>query len=211
MGVGKRNNNPGCIRSGRGYAKYATLEDGYMALNSLLYRMYDRKTLKEMFDMYAPSGDGSNDPSQYAKNVLARLRKMGYDIDFNTRLDFSDPEFRAAMTMAISIQETGSVLGGEEVALSASRNYNPANDRGKRYAATEARRAKYGSVKMVRNGSAPASYANISMNSSLPGIAQVVNNTLNGQTTSLSDILRSAGSTVQQNGGVQKNQQGRIV
>ena len=150
MAVGVRNNNPGCIRSGKGYAKYATLEEGYIALNSLLYRRYDRMTLKEMFQIYAPSSDGSNNPSLYARNVLTYLQNQGYEIDFNTRLDFSDPDFRAAVTMAISIQENGRVLGGEELALRASRNYNPQTDTGKRYSQTEARRAQYSNITMQK-------------------------------------------------------------
>ncbi|MBR6729907.1 MAG: hypothetical protein IKL90_00995 [Alphaproteobacteria bacterium] len=195
MAVGVRNNNPGCIRSGKGYAKYATLEEGYIALNSLLYRRYDRMTLKEMFQIYAPSSDGSNNPSLYARNVLTYLQNQGYEIDFNTRLDFSDPDFRAAVTMAISIQENGRVLGGEELALRASRNYNPQTDTGKRYSQTEARRAQYSNINMQRKTGSPIQNTT-SMGNKTPGIVNFIQMAASGQQYSLTDILKMIGSNI---------------
>ncbi len=210
MGIGTKNNNPGCIRSGNGYAKYATLEEGYTALNSLLYRRYDRMTLKEMFAMYAPSSDGGNNPSKYARDVLAYLRNQGYDIDFSTRLDFSDPEFRAAMTMAISKEENGSVLGGEELALRAARNYNPDTDTRKRYSETEARRSKYSDVRMQRNGSVQTEQ-HVQYLNNVPGIVRLVQMAVDGEQQSLSAILRAAGSNITQNtGGFSNNSNGRM-
>ena len=205
MGVGVRNNNPGCIRSGRGYAKYATLEEGYLALNSLLYRRYDCMTLREMFAIYAPSGDGNNNPSLYARNVLAYLRSKGYDIDFNTRLDFSDPEFRAAMTMAISKQENGRVLGGEALALKAARSYNPATDKRQKYSETAARRARYGRNRVPVNTATPVQNTDLSK---LPGIIQLIQRAASGAHCSLNDILRTAGSSVAQTGNSDQNRNG---
>ena len=203
MGVGVRNNNPGCIRSGKGYAKYATLEEGYLALNSLLYRRYDCMTLREMFALYAPSGDGNNNPSLYAKNVLAYLRNKGYEIDFNTRLDFSDPQFRADMTMAISMQENGRILGGEALALKAARSYNPATDRRQKYDETEARRDRYGRNRVPVNATATTEQ-NTDL-SQLPGIIQLIQRAACGMPLALNDILRMAGSSVAQTENVDPN------
>ncbi len=195
MSVAVKNNNPGCIRSGKGFAKYATLEEGYIALNSLLYRRYDRMTLKEMFQIYAPSGDGNN-PSKYAKDVLNYLRSKGYKMDFSTRLDFSDPDFRAAMTMAISEEESGKVLGGEALALQAAKSYNPQTDSGKRYSATESRRKKYSSVQMIRSGSSASSTSDKA--DKTPGLIQSIQSASQGSYRSLSDLLKTAGTSIAQ-------------
>lgn len=196
MGIGVTHNNPGCIRAGKGYARYATLEDGYMALNSLLYRMYDRMTLKEMFAKYAPSGDGSNNPSKYAKDVLNYLRSAGYDIDFSTRLDFSDAAFRAAMTRAISLEENGKVLGGDALTERVAKAYNPDTDTRQKYSDTAARRARYSSIQMRRSGGAAPQETSGMQTSSLPGIGLWAQLAMAGHRVDLNDVLRTSGAVV---------------
>lgn len=82
--VAQRNNNPGNLRSGprqigtdaKGYAIYATAEDGYADLDAQIDRNIDRGlTLREFFGGkpgvyagYAPAAD-SNDPGHYADIV----------------------------------------------------------------------------------------------------------------------------------------------
>ncbi len=134
-------NNPGGMKTSKGVIRFESLEKGYEALNSLLYRRYDHMTLKEMFQIYAPSSDG-NKPSKYAEFVRQYLNKNGYQVDYGTVLDFSDPAFRGVFTCAISIQESGRIQGGEEFALAQAKAYDPTKDTRKTYSQTEKRREK---------------------------------------------------------------------
>lgn len=75
------NKNPGNLRAGkratghdqRGYAIYATVDDGWQDLADLL-AWYASKhyTLLGMMERYAPSAD-SNDPNAYAKFIAKRI------------------------------------------------------------------------------------------------------------------------------------------
>ena len=147
---GVRNNNPGCLRMAgtngkRDKGKFAifdTLEEGYYALNSCLYRIYDHRTLREIFKVYAPASEKGNRPGRYSKMVSETLKKMGYHVGVNTPLDLSDPNIRAAVVVAISKVECGKVLGGVDFAMAQSRAYKPTLDSRKTPTATIRRRTQ---------------------------------------------------------------------
>lgn len=144
-----RNNNPGGIRGAKG--RYKTKAEGYMALNSLLYRRYNYRTALEIFSEYAPKFEivkgkrirTKNDPEVYAKNVIAYLRAEGFDVNDKTILDLTDPKLRGALTCAIARQEGGNKSIKKELAMSCAEKYNPATDRNIRYSGTERRKQKY--------------------------------------------------------------------
>ena len=112
--VGGRNNNPGCIRRGNGYKKYASLEEGYSDLARLLTENYNNRTAYQIFRKYAPSSDGNN-PYRYARTVIRNLQKRGLKVGNNTVLDLKNPEILAAVMATISRVECGGVLGSEEL------------------------------------------------------------------------------------------------
>lgn len=122
--VGERNNNPGCIRpkSGNGYANYSSLEEGYLALNDLLYRKYNNKTAYEIFKIYAPDSDG-NDSHAYSEFVVEQLQKQGIQVDSLTKLDLHNPFILQELTKAISKMENGKILGGNEMAEYCSQKF----------------------------------------------------------------------------------------
>lgn len=84
-----KNNNPGnlefahqlnAVPNGR-FAKFATYQDGYNALKSMLIRactsqmtsLYNpNMTLLQFYEKYSPSSDG-NDPMQYSKKVAGDI------------------------------------------------------------------------------------------------------------------------------------------
>lgn len=112
--LGGRNNNPGCIRKGKGYKKYASLEEGYSDLARLLINSYNNKTAYQIFRKYAPSSDGNN-PLLYAKTVIKNLNKRGIKVGTNTVLDLKNPEILAAVMVEISKIECGGVLGSVDL------------------------------------------------------------------------------------------------
>lgn len=83
--IARINNNPGNIRfwykslpTNQGFTKFATLEDGWKALNQLVeqyirgkYSNWKSPTLEEMFALYAPAVD-KNDPIKYAQVVSSK-------------------------------------------------------------------------------------------------------------------------------------------
>lgn len=107
--LGERNNNPGCIRAGNGYAAYKTLEDGYLALVDLLSRKYNNRTALEIFEVYAPGSDGNN-PQMYAEMVIQQLQNAGLNINSNTVLNLNDINVLRALCCAISRVECGKTL-----------------------------------------------------------------------------------------------------
>ena len=121
--AGERNNNPGCIMGKNGLRKYATLEDGYYALNSLLLRRYNNKTCYEIFTKYAPYSDGNN-PRKYANFVIKELQAKGIDVTDSTKLDLSNPYVLQELTLAISKMENGKVLGGATFARNCASNFS---------------------------------------------------------------------------------------
>ena len=117
--AGEKRNNPGCIMGKNGLRQYTTLEDGYKALNSLLYRKYNNRTCYDIFCQYAPYSDGNN-PRKYADFVINELNKKGISITDSTVLDLSNPYILQELTLAISKMENGKVLGGAEFARNCS-------------------------------------------------------------------------------------------
>lgn len=112
--VGGRNNNPGCIREGKGYKSYATLEEGYSDLARLLVEKYNNRTAYQIFRKYAPSSDGNN-PYRYARTVIRNLQKRGIKVGNNSVLDLKNPEILAAVMAEISKVECGGILGSSDL------------------------------------------------------------------------------------------------
>ena len=85
------NNNPGnliyvgqagAVPGAGGFAKFPTYDAGYQALLDQISRYADRgMTIQSMMAVYAPAGDGSNNPQLYAQNVANAL-----GVDPNTPL-----------------------------------------------------------------------------------------------------------------------------
>ncbi len=117
--AGERKNNPGCIMGKNGLNQYTTLEDGYMALNSLLYRKYNNRTCYDIFKQYAPYSDGNN-PRKYADFVIKQLNEKGIPITDSSVLNLTNPLVLQELTLAISKMENGKVLGGEDFARNCS-------------------------------------------------------------------------------------------
>ncbi len=109
--VAIRNNNPGCIRGkgGKGYARYANLEEGYGALIRLLQKRYHNKTAAQIFKVYAPASDGNN-PQKYAAGVIKQLRNAGLNVNASTKLDMNNPQVLRALCLAISRTECSHAL-----------------------------------------------------------------------------------------------------
>lgn len=117
--AGERKNNPGCIMGKNGLNQYTTLEDGYTALNSLLYRKYNNRTCYDIFKQYAPYSDGNN-PRKYADFVINQLNEKGIPVTDSSILDLTNPFVLQELTLAISKMENGKVLGGEDFARNCS-------------------------------------------------------------------------------------------
>lgn len=152
---GARLNNPGCLvcrgtigRDKNGFAIYRNLEEGYTALNSVLYRMYDHMNVREIFKMYAPWADKDNNPNRYSNIVIRQLRKQGYNIGPSTPLDLSDPRLRATLVCAISKVECGKVLGGQDLAMRVSMAYDPKAERKSSSKKTVMRRKRRANIAM---------------------------------------------------------------
>lgn len=112
--VGGRNNNPGCIRKGKGYQSYPNLEAGYSDLARLLVEKYNNRTAYQIFRKYAPSSDGNN-PYRYARTVIRNLQKRGIKVGNNSVLNLKNPEILAAVMAEISKVECGGVLGSPDL------------------------------------------------------------------------------------------------
>ena len=132
---GIRNKNPGCLRcrgtAGKdsgGFAIYNTWEEGYYALNSVLYRIYDGKSLRQIFKAYAPAFEKGNNPKAYSVQVAKSLKEAGFNVTPDTPLDLSNPEIRAAVVCGIARVECGQIPQGKAFAEAQSRAYNPATD-----------------------------------------------------------------------------------
>jgi len=100
--VARQNNNPGNIRYWgpsytvrNGYTVFPTLAEGWAALSKLVddyidgpdgiyaSRFPSYPSLRQMFRVYAPSGDGANNPDNYAQFVS---RQTGVPVDSPVRL-----------------------------------------------------------------------------------------------------------------------------
>lgn len=85
-----RNRNPGNLRpmpgllvdvDANGYRKFASMSDGWLALVNDIkaklagsHNLTDDSTLRQFFDIYAPSDD-DNDPNKYARQVAQWLSR----------------------------------------------------------------------------------------------------------------------------------------
>ncbi len=116
---GEKKNNPGCIMGKSGLKQYTTLEEGYEALNSLLYRKYNNRTCYDIFKQYAPYSDGNN-PREYADFVINQLNQKGIPITDSSILNLDNPLVLQELTLAISKMENGKVLGGDAFARNCS-------------------------------------------------------------------------------------------
>ncbi len=116
----ERHNNPGSISLRGKLIHYPTLERGYIALNSLLLRRYNKLTPLQIFKKYAPEyyrdkngrlRKTGNNPLNYAKIVVAEMQKQGFNVDINSVMDFTDPKIRGAFCVGISQGESSKILG----------------------------------------------------------------------------------------------------
>ena len=132
---GIRNKNPGCLRckgtAGKdsdGFAIYNTWEEGYYALNSVLYRIYNGKSLRQIFKAYAPASEKGNNPGKYSLMVAASLKEAGINVSPNEPIDMTNPRIRAEVVCAIAEVECGQIPKGRDFALKQSYAYDPAMD-----------------------------------------------------------------------------------
>lgn len=78
-----RNNNPGnliyagqsgAVKGDGGFAEFPTYDDGLQALYNQIQLYASRgMTIQDMMNVYAPAGDGENDPTGYAYTIAAAL------------------------------------------------------------------------------------------------------------------------------------------
>jgi len=100
----------GLVGDDRGRLKFSSMPYGVRAGVINLYNGYFKKgnnTLKGIFEVYAPSGHGANDPLNYA-NIVGR--KLGVDI--NKKLDFWS--YGKLLSRAIIQVETGSDISDSD-------------------------------------------------------------------------------------------------
>jgi hypothetical protein len=81
--LAQQNNNPGNIRTASGqFAVYTTPQAGWQALENDIqakisgnnsHGLGPNSTLQDFFNVYAPTGDGNNNPSSYAQAVAKQL------------------------------------------------------------------------------------------------------------------------------------------
>lgn len=103
-------NNFGNIKNASGgYNAYATRKDGLMAIgervlryNNAPERGWHAQTLFDMVNIYAPKGDGKNNPEEYAAFLG---RKLG--VDPNAKIDFRDPKILAGLIQYMPDMEHG--------------------------------------------------------------------------------------------------------
>jgi len=100
----------GLVGDDRGRLKFSSMPFGVRAGVINLYNGYFNKgnnTLKGIFEVYAPSGHGANNPLTYANTVG---QKIGVDI--NKKLDFWS--YGKALSRAIIQVETGSDISNAD-------------------------------------------------------------------------------------------------
>lgn len=92
-----------------GFNAYASRADGLMGVgervlryNNAPERGWHAQTLREMVDIYAPKGDGENDPEAYAAFLGKRL-----GVDPNAKIDFRDPNILAGLIQSMPVMEHG--------------------------------------------------------------------------------------------------------
>jgi hypothetical protein len=115
-----RNNNPGnLIYAGQtgavvgdgGFAKFPTYQDGLNALYNQIQLYASRgMTIQDMMNVYAPAGDGGNDPTGYAETIAAAV---GATPDTPlTSLDSLQPVDPSAFVPTLDPTSAGFTSGG---------------------------------------------------------------------------------------------------
>lgn len=107
-------NNYGNVKNTRGtYNAYATKKDGLMGVGERVLRYsnapengWHAETLLEMVNIYAPKGDGGNNPQEYASFLGKRL---GVGID--EKINWRDPKILAGLIQAMPAMEHGAKRG----------------------------------------------------------------------------------------------------
>lgn len=107
-------NNYGNVKNTRGgYNAYATKQDGLMAVGERVLRYsnapengWEAKTLLDMVNIYAPAGDGGNNPKQYADFLAKRL-----GISPTEPVNWKDPKILAGLIKAMPVMEHGAKRG----------------------------------------------------------------------------------------------------
>lgn len=98
--------NFGNVKNTKGnFVAYATREDGLMGPGERMLRYADvrgAKTLLDAMKIYAPYGDGANDPEKYAAFLG---KKLG--IDPRAKADFRDPKILAGLIKWMPVMEHG--------------------------------------------------------------------------------------------------------
>lgn len=108
-------NNIGNLRppGQNGFQQFDSPAAGAVALADQLPKYAARgiNTLTKLGAIYAPTGDGANDPAQWAANV-----GKGAGLDPNAPVDFSDPNVRARLIPAIAQAEGHSAAAARGMA-----------------------------------------------------------------------------------------------
>jgi hypothetical protein len=105
-----QSNNPGNVKTSKGnFARYETPADGLNAIAGRFIRYQESndfgkaQTVRQALSIYAPKGDGKNDPNAYAKFVQ---QETGLDPD--ALINFREnPDALAKITRAVVIFENG--------------------------------------------------------------------------------------------------------
>ena len=107
-------NNYGNVKNTRGtYNAYATKKDGLMGVGERVLRYsnapengWHAETLLEMVNIYAPKGDGGNNPQEYAGFLGRRL-----GVGINDKINWRDPKVLAGLIQAMPAMEHGAKRG----------------------------------------------------------------------------------------------------
>jgi len=110
-----RNNNPGnliyvgqagAIPGDGGFARFASYNDGWQALLDQIQRYASRgMTIQSMMNVYAPAGDGDNNPNAYAREIAGAL---GVTVDTPLQaLGMPSPVDSSAWSMPVGTEVYG--------------------------------------------------------------------------------------------------------
>ena len=120
--MGYRNNNPGNLRPHAGWTGetkdnfkvFKTIEEGYEALIKDIEvkmggdsKVMDNNTkIKDFFNIYAPYGDGDNDPVKYAKRVVSYT---GLDPELKIK-DMNEEQKQALIKGIVKVESPNSYV-----------------------------------------------------------------------------------------------------
>lgn len=150
-------NNPGNLRSAPGvpsvggFAKFASINDGYAAMASLL-QSYPSKhhadTLSSIINTYAPSSDHNN-VSAYIADVM---KQTGFKAD--QKLNLNDPQVLLKLLAAMVKHENGTKISPQQIAQDISQSTwgsNSSNANLKQLIAAISRQNAKGTTVVVKN------------------------------------------------------------